>query len=200
MNILAKKILLIGDVDVGKTSILTRYFNNNFSEVTESTIGIEFKTKMFIRDNLSIKLQIWDTSGQERFKSITQNYFRDADGLLYVFDVTNENSFKSIENWLKMSNDNNNKDFIKILIGNKTDLEGRSITKEEMEKFKNENRMDKLFEISAKDNKNISEMFEIIVDLLIGKNTLKNIDVSNIPEVNNQNEGDKGICNICSPN
>ena len=198
MNILAKKILLIGDVDVGKTSILTRYFNNNFSEVTESTIGIEFKTKMFIRDNLSIKLQIWDTSGQERFKSITQNYFRDADGLLYVFDVTNENSFKSIENWLKMSNDNNNKDFIKILIGNKTDLEGRSITKEEMEKFKNENRMDKLFEISAKDNKNISEMFEIIADLLIGKNTVKNIDVSNIPEVNNQNEGDKGICN-CFP-
>ena len=199
MNILAKKILLIGDVDVGKTSILTRYFNNNFSEVTESTIGIEFKTKIFIRDNLSIKLQIWDTSGQERFKSITQNYFRDADGLLYVFDVTNENSFKSIENWLKMSNDNNNKDFIKILIGNKTDLEGRSITKEEMEKFKNENSMDKLFEISAKDNKNISEMFEIIADLLIGKNTLKNIDVSNIPEVNNQNEGDKGICN-CFPN
>ena len=199
MNILAKKILLIGDVDVGKTSILTRYFNNNFSEVTESTIGIEVKTKIFKRDNLNIKLQIWDTSGQERFKSITQNYFRDADGLLYVFDVTNENSFKSIENWLKMSNDNNNKDFIKILIGNKTDLEGRSITKEEMEKFKNENSMDKLFEISAKDNKNISEMFEIIVDLLIGKNTLKNIDVSNIPEVNNQNEGDKGICN-CFPN
>ena len=199
MNILAKKILLIGDVDVGKTSILTRYFNNNFSEVTESTIGIEFKTKIFIRDNLSIKLQIWDTSGQERFKSITQNYFRDADGLLYVFDVTNENSFKSIENWLKMSNDNNNKDFIKILIGNKTDLEGRSITKEEMEKFKNENRMDKLFEISAKDNKNISEMFEIIVDLLIGKKTLKNIDISKIPEVNNQNEGYKGICN-CLPN
>ena len=199
MNILAKKILLIGDVDVGKTSILTRYFNNNFSEVTESTIGIEFKTKIFKRDNLSIKLQIWDTSGQERFKSITQNYFRDADGLLYVFDVTNENSFKSIENWLKMSNDNNNKDFIKILIGNKTDLEGRSITKEEMEKFKNENRMDKLFEISAKDNKNISEMFEIIVDLLIGKETLKNIDVSKIPEVNNQNEGYKGICN-CLPN
>ena len=199
MNILAKKILLIGDVDVGKTSILTRYFNNNFSEVTESTIGIEFKTKIFIRDNLSIKLQIWDTSGQERFKSITQNYFRDADGLLYVFDVTNENSFKSIENWLKMSNDNNNKDFIKILIGNKTDLEGRSITKEEMEKFKNENSMDKLFEISAKDNKNISEMFEIIVDLLIGKKTLKNIDVSKIPEVNNQNEGYKGICN-CLPN
>ena len=199
MNILAKKILLIGDVDVGKTSILTRYFNNNFSEVTESTIGIEFKTKIFIRDNLSIKLQIWDTSGQERFKSITQNYFRDADGLLYVFDVTNENSFKSIENWLKMSNDNNNKDFIKILIGNKTDLEGRSITKEEMEKFKNENSMDKLFEISAKDNKNISEMFEIIVDLLIGKKTLKNIDISKIPEVNNQNEGDKGICN-CFPN
>ena len=200
MNILAKKILLIGDVDVGKTSILTRYFNNNFSEVTESTIGIEFKTKSFKRDNLNIKLQIWDTSGQERFKSITQNYFRDADGLLYVFDVTNENSFKSIENWLKMSNDNNNKDFIKILIGNKTDLEGRSITKEEMEKFKNENSMDKLFEISAKDNKNISEMFEIIVDLLIGKKTLKNIDISKIPEVNNQNEGDKGICNICSPN
>ena len=199
MNILAKKILLIGDVDVGKTSILTRYFNNNFSEVTESTIGIEFKTKIFIRDNLSIKLQIWDTSGQERFKSITQNYFRDADGLLYVFDVTNENSFKSIENWLKMSNDNNNKDFIKILIGNKTDLEGRSITKEEMEKFKNENSMDKLFEISAKDNKNISEMFEIIVDLLIGKKTLKNIDISKIPEVNNQNEGYKGICN-CLPN
>ena len=197
MSIISKKILLIGDIGVGKTSILTRYFNNEFSEVTESTVGIEFKTKIFTKNNIKIKLQIWDTSGQERFKSITQNYFRDADGLLYVFDVTNENSFNSIENWLKMSEDNNNKKFIKILIGNKTDLEGRRIiTTEEMEKFKDDNNMDKLFEISAKDDKNVNEIFEAIFDLLIDIKINNNLQ--EIQEVNNQNGEGKGICNSCS--
>ena len=183
MTDISKKILLIGDVGVGKTSILTRYFNNNFSEVTESTVGIEFKTILFKERDHNIKLQIWDTSGQERFQSITQNYFRDADGLLYVFDVTNENSFNSIKNWLKMSEENNTKEFIKILIGNKTDLEGRSIEKEDMEKFKTENRMTELFEISAKNNSNIKEMFEKIVSLLIKKESPQNKNKSEIEEV-----------------
>ena len=215
MNVISKKILLIGNIKVGKTSILNQYFNNSFSEEILTTIGIEFKTRIFKKDKFSLKLQIWDTSGQERFKSLTQNYFRDADGLLYVFDVTNEESFHSIEDWLKISEKYNKKKFIKILIGNKTDLDKRIVNKEDMEKFKEENKMEKCFETSAKNGeKDINKMFEEIADLLIkneplnkeenyatNKVTLKsenNNKVNN--DDNNDNDNDnnnESICNCC---
>ena len=201
MEAIPKKILLIGDVGVGKTSILTKYFNNYFPEVIEPTMGIEFKTKIFKRKKFNIKLQIWDTSGQEKFKSITKNYFRDADALLYVFDVTNKNGLKSVESWLKIPVENNKKEFIKILIGNKTDLkEGRNITKDDMKQFLTDNSMTELFEISAKeDEKNLSDMFEAIVDLLIKNEPTQNIENydenENFDEVEGQNGS--GKCPFC---
>ena len=197
MDVISKKILLIGDIEVGKTSILTKYFDNNAPEVIEPTMGIEFKTKIFERENNLIKLQIWDTSGQEKFKSITQNYFRDADSLLYVFDVTNINSLISIKNWLKMSEKNNKKKFIKILIGNKTDLEGRIIYKEHMENFLADNNMDILFEISAKDRKSISKMFEDIVDLLIKKEPIKITKSSDANDKYEEVSKKDNTCNSC---
>ena len=197
-----KKILLIGDVGVGKTSILTKYCNNYFPEGIEPTMGIEFKIKIIERDNnVKVKLQIWDTSGQEKFKSITQNYFRDADALLYVFDVTNKNGLKSVESWLKIPVENNKKNLIKILIGNKTDLK-RRITTDCMKKFLTNNSMIELFEISAKkEEKNISEMFEGIVDLLIKKEPSQNIGNSDkndgIEEVYDENKDGSGKCPFC---
>ena len=194
MYIIPKKILLIGDIGVGKTSILTQYFNNYFSEVTEPTKGIEFKTKIFQRKNFKIKLQTWDTSGQEKFKSIIKNYFREADGLLYVFDVTNEISYNNIKNWLKLSKENNNKkNFIKILIGNKIDLGGRKIARNDMETFIKVNGMNKLYEVSAKkDEKGISKMFEEIVDLLI----IPNIESSD-EKYEEVSEDRGGLCGSC---
>ena len=200
MDVIKKKILLVGDIEVGKTSILTKYFDNNAPEVIEPTMGIEFKTKIFKRGNNLIKLRIWDTSGQEKFKSITQNYFCDADSLLYVFDVTNENSLNNIKNWLEMSEKNNNKNFIKILIGNKTDLDEGIIEKEQMEQFLADNNMDILFEISAKNGKGISKMFEDIVDLLIKNEPTQNIESSDVndtyEEVKENNKSDCGYCII----
>ena len=199
MKVISKKILLIGDVGVGKTSILTKYCNNYFPEGIEPTMGIEFKIKILQRDNFKVKLQIWDTSGQEKFKSITQNYFRDADALLYVFDVTNKDGLKSVENWLKIQVENNKKNLIKILVGNKTDLKG-IITKDSMKQFLTDNSMTDFFEISAKeDEKSISEMFDRIVNLLI-KNEPSQTNGSsdengNLKEVPEQ---DKDGCNYSS--
>ena len=202
MKVISKKILLIGDVGVGKTSILTKYCNNYFPEEIEPTMGVEFKIKIIERDNnVKVKLQIWDTSGQEKFKSITQNYFRDADALLYVFDVTNENGLKSVENWLKIPVENNKKNLIKILIGNKTDLkEGKIITNYRMKQFLTDNSMTELFEISAKeDEKSISEMFERIVNLLIKNESSQTNESSdennNLKEVPEQ---DKDGCDYTS--
>ena len=183
MKVISKKILLIGDVGVGKTSILTKYCNNYFPKGIEPTMGIEFKIKIIKRNNFNVKLQIWDTSGQEKFKSITQNYFRDADALLYVFDVTNKDGLKSVENWLKIPVENNKKNLIKILIGNKTN-----------------NNMIQLFEISAKkdEKKNISDMFEGIVDLLIKNEPSQNIINSgkndDIEDIYDENIDGSGKC------
>ena len=204
MKVISKKILLIGDVGVGKTSILTKYCNNYFPKGIEPTMGIEFKIKIIKRNNFNVKLQIWDTSGQEKFKSITQNYFRDADALLYVFDVTNKDGLKSVENWLKIPVENNKKNLIKILIGNKTDLK-RRITRDSMKQFLTNNNMIQLFEISAKkDEKNISEMFKGIVDLLIKNEPSQNIINSgkndDIEDIYDENIDGSGKCPFCIVN
>ena len=95
------KILILGDCAVGKTSLLLRYTDDNFSESHISTIGVEYKIKSINVNGKTIKLQIWDTSGQERFRSITKNFFRNADGVLFVYDITNKETFSNIKMWLQ---------------------------------------------------------------------------------------------------
>jgi len=94
------KLLMIGDSGVGKTCLLLRYANDSFSPTFITTIGIDFKIKNIELDSKRIKLQIWDTAGQERFRTITTSYFRGAQGILLVYDVTDRGSFNSIRNWV----------------------------------------------------------------------------------------------------
>ena len=98
---LSLKILLIGDSQVGKTSLLLKYTEHIFPEEHITTIGVEYKDKFVIKDNYNIRLQIWDTAGQERFRSITKNIYRNAHGVLFVYDITNKESFLNIKNWIK---------------------------------------------------------------------------------------------------
>ncbi|KAJ1416552.1 small GTPase superfamily, partial [Ochromonadaceae sp. CCMP2298] len=121
------KLLMIGDSGVGKTCLLLRYANDSFSPTFITTIGIDFKIKNIQLDGKRIKLQIWDTAGQERFRTITTSYFRGAQGILLVYDVTDRNSFISIRNWVAQIQMHADVNVNKILIGNKCDVQDQRV-------------------------------------------------------------------------
>ena len=132
------KILLVGNSNVGKSSLFLRFVDEIWKENFVPTIGVDFKIKSIKIDNKTIKLQIWDTAGQERFKSILSSYYKGANGILLLYDITNINSFKSLSNWLIDIEKNSSKNVKKILIGNKCDLEGkREVSNDSLEKYGN---------------------------------------------------------------
>ena len=160
------KILIVGDSNVGKTSLLLQYTDNFYPLQHAATVGIEFKVKNITYKNYNVKLQIWDTAGQERFHSITNNFFRNADGILFVYDITNKKSFEGIKNWIQEAEEEVGEDFQKILIGNKSDLEEeRTVPLKILEEFCLEKKINFL-ETSAKNNVNLKEAFNKIVELI----------------------------------
>ena len=165
------KILLIGNSNVGKSSLFLRFVDEIWKENFVPTIGVDFKIKSIKIDNKTIKLQIWDTAGQERFKSILSSYYKGANGILLLYDITNINSFKSLSNWLIDIEKNSSKNVKKILIGNKCDLnELRKIPINKGKEFADTYNM-KFIETSAKNNVNINECFNIL-----GKELINNLD------------------------
>jgi len=161
---LVVKILFVGDTDVGKSSLLLRFLEDTFTESFTTTIGIDFKVKRMEVDGQKIKLQIWDSAGQERFRTITSNYYRKADGVFLVYDITQEKSFLNIRHWIKTvnQNDNNNR-AIRMLLGNKCDfVEKRSVDTEKGCALAKEGGMDFL-ETSAKQSINVQEAFLAMV-------------------------------------
>mgnify|MGYP002620924735 CR=1 FL=1 len=115
------KVILIGDTGVGKTSLLFRYVDNAILDVTVS-IGVDFKVKTLNIENTKVRLQIWDTSGQERFRTVTRNFYKGADAVIFVFDISNPQSFESIHKWDSEFRAYGKPNAVKILVGNKTDL------------------------------------------------------------------------------
>ena len=156
------KIIILGSSEVGKTSIFDRYFNNEFRENQLATVGIDFQTKFFKFDGMNIKGVYTDTAGQEKFRAISVNYLKPANGVILVFDITKEDTFDAIEEWLKYLKDNNKDNIEKILIGNKLDLENnRKVSKEDAEAFAKSNGC-QYFECSAKTGQNINEALDEI--------------------------------------
>ena len=161
------KILILGDSSVGKTSLLLQYADGYFPTIYVATIGIEYKVKKININGADINLQIWDTAGEERFRSITQNYMKGADGILYVFDITQKSSFDNLKTWIRQSEEIT-EGFKKIIVGNKSDLENeRRIQKETVQKFCDERNI-KGIEVSAKMGTKVSEAFETLAKLIIG--------------------------------
>ena len=159
------KLLLLGDSSVGKTSILLKYISNKFDESSISTVGVDYMDKIIDYNKFKIKLQIWDTSGEEKFRTITKNFYRNADGLLVVFDLTKKESYDHIKSWINEAKENNDK-LKTILIGNKLDLKDeRMVTIDVAKQFAEKNNL-KYIETSAKDGTNINESFQAIIDLL----------------------------------
>ena len=145
------KIVTLGDSMVGKTSIVYRYFENKFNESILSTIGIDFKTKYIKVRDASVKVLIWDTAGQEKFRNIAKQYYQGANGVLLVFDVSDRKSFERIEYWLNEIKENNKIDSMyAVIVANKIDLVGeRVISRDEAEKYAEKNNIS-YFEVSAK--------------------------------------------------
>ncbi|KAK1151920.1 ras-related protein Rab-35-like [Acipenser oxyrinchus oxyrinchus] len=152
------KLLIIGDSNVGKSSLLLRFADNTFSGSYITTIGVDFKIRTVEIDGEKVKLQIWDTAGQERFRTITSTYYRNTHGVIIVYDVTNPESFVNVKRWLNEIGQNCD-NVCKILVGNKSEDPSRSqVDPQDARRF-GESMGVPLYETSAKENLNVEEMF-----------------------------------------
>ena len=152
-----QKIIFCGDAGVGKTSIIISLMGQKFSEEYEPSIGVDFFSKTIRYKERLIKLQIWDSAGQEKFRSLIPNYIRGSSLIFLIFDVSRKLSYDHLTDWIKFITDIDNSGVI-IIIGNKIDLkEKREVNNEEAEKFCKENKYD-YFEVSAKEGTNIDNM------------------------------------------
>jgi len=153
------KYIIIGDTGVGKSCLLLQFTDKRFQQVHDLTIGVEFGARMITIDNKQIKLQIWDTAGQESFRSITRSYYRGAAGALLVYDITRRETFNHLTSWLDDARQHSNSNMTIMLIGNKTDLEHRrAVSLEEGQQFANDHGLIFL-ETSAKTAANVEEAF-----------------------------------------
>jgi len=119
------KLLLIGDSGVGKSCLLLRFADDTYTESYISTIGVDFKIRTIELETKTVKLQIWDTAGQERFRTITSSYYRGAHGIIVVYDVTDQDTFSNVRQWLQEIDRYACEGVNKLLVGNKSDLEGK---------------------------------------------------------------------------
>lgn len=173
------KIITLGDTFAGKSCIVNRFVQNEFENLS-NTIGVDFFAKDFTFKDTTIKLQIYDTSGQEQFKSITANYYKRADGILFVFDLTREETFQNIQFWINEMKDQSD-DFTKVglvLLGNKSDLvDAKKVEIKDGMALAN-TLGTKYFETSAQSGYNIQEAFQFLVEDIINK---KSEEGENVP-------------------
>ncbi len=172
------KLIIVGDSNVGKTNIMSKYIRDQFNFNSKSTIGVEFGTKILTIDNKKIKAQIWDTAGQERYKSITSAYYKGAKGALIVYDITNKFTFESVDKWVQDLNSYGEKNLTLLLVGNKSDLENkRQINKDEGEEKAKSFGLG-FIETSACSGDNIEQAFEIMLKEVLKKYMVDN-DINN---------------------
>jgi len=155
------KVLLVGDPGVGKSSVLSNYIKRDFKTDYTVTIGVEFGSKTIELDqDTKIKLQIWDTAGQESFRSIVKSFYRNTSGVYLCYSVTRRDSFLNLESWFTEVRENTNSNIVIILVGNQSDKTNeRAVTYEEGEKFARENKIDLFYETSAFRGDNIDKCF-----------------------------------------
>jgi small GTP-binding protein len=186
------KILLLGDSSVGKTCFLMRYSDNTFQEIHMSTIGLDYKLKnVQLDDGNIVKIQIWDTAGQDRFRSITKNYYKGAHGIILIYDITSRKTYENIKNWVTQIKEEVSDKVNIILVGNKIDDEkNRKVSTEEGEKMAKEIGFD-FYETSAKTGINIDSTFNDLV-----KKTVESFSKTNVKgdKLNTKKAGSKRGC------
>ncbi|XP_033110082.1 ras-related protein Rab-10-like [Anneissia japonica] len=187
------RLILVGDSCVGKSSILLRFSEDIFPTFI-STIGVDFKVKTVEVNGKKIKLQIWDTAGGERFHTIVHTYYRGKNGIMLVYDITDEKTFEHITgNWLRNVLEHANEDVILMLLGNKCDLDDqRMVSKERGESFAQENGL-KFLETSAKTNINVETAVMTLVEDILEKYPESGQASNNVDPAKNKNI-EKSIC------
>jgi small GTP-binding protein len=153
------KLLLIGDSGVGKSCLLLRFADDTYTESYISTIGVDFKIRTIELDGKTIKLQIWDTAGQERFRTITSSYYRGAHGIIVVYDVTDQESFANVKQWLHEIDRYACENVNKLLVGNKSDLSSKRVVAYDTAKEFADNLGIEFLETSAKNADNVEQAF-----------------------------------------
>ncbi len=153
------KYIVIGDSSVGKSNLLLRYAHDRFNDEYQATIGVEFGAKNIEINDQIYRIQIWDTAGQENFRSITRAYYKNSVCAIIVYDITNKESFNNIQNWIEDCKNQCPKTIFFVLVGNKNDLENeRKVSFDEGKKFADSNNI-LFFESSAKTGNNVEDIF-----------------------------------------
>mmetsp|Transcript_23259 Transcript_23259/g.32521 ORF Transcript_23259/g.32521 Transcript_23259/m.32521 type:complete len:203 (-) Transcript_23259:414-1022(-) len=191
------KLVIIGDAGVGKSSLLLRFTEDNFSTNYISTIGVDFRFRTLNIKQKIVKLQIWDTAGQERFRTITSAYYRGADGVILVYDVTSSDSFKHVEDWLEQVNKYASEDTAKLIVGNKADLiKDKKVSSDEALDFGKKFGID-VVETSAKTATNVDVAFNRLGEQLIetrGSNSEKKRDAGRVKLKHVKTGGSRKCC------
>ena len=169
------KFLILGDITVGKTTLLLKYIDNFTPEIYISTLGVDYKTKNLVYNGTKVTLQIWDTAGQERYRVITKSFIKGTDGIIFMYDITQKESFINVKKWIEETEGENPGDVKKIIVGNKIDKEeDRQVTDEMKEKLNKEVDID-LIEVRAKKGIDVDKVFDILVEKILGNMTTEQI-------------------------
>ena len=199
------KILMLGESQVGKTSLLLKYTDDTFKTNMLPTFGLDVRYKYLQKDNNNIRLDLWDTAGQEKFRTMTQNYYKGSDGIILVYDISNESSFETLKNWMDDIKENSKNKIEVIIIGNKLDLE-RQVEKKRLEQFAEEYKVP-YFETSAKTGEGVEESFNKLIDNLSKKEKKINESIDEEDDKNrnsltlknpNNNDNNNGIKKACN--
>jgi len=167
------KILMIGESGVGKSALLSRFVDNQFDTNFISTIGVDFKIHYMKVDQQDIKLQVWDTAGQERFRTITTSYYRGANGIMIVFDVTDTPSFEKVRYWLNELKEHVGPDMPAVLVGNKIDCQReRTVDNATAQRFSQEVNIPYM-ETSAKTPEGVTEAYALLVTKMLAQSKQK---------------------------
>jgi small GTP-binding protein len=168
------KIIIIGNSGVGKTALMRRLVEDTFTESSQTTIGVEYDQKIIPVGDQLLKLQIWDTAGQERFKSIARAYYRNASGVILVFDLANHKSFEDLGEWLNDVQVLCPPNVVVQLVGNKSDLSAaRCVSASDAQTFATRHGVSFYLETSAKGGDNVSEAFLRLGTALVTKGLTK---------------------------
>ena len=161
------RVCLLGDAGVGKTSLMSRFVDNSFKENYNNTIGVDFRIVTLKHENTVYKIHIWDTAGQERFRSLAMNYLNNSHGFIFLYDISDLDSFNNVVKWINLASEKNAKTVANFLVGNKSDLEDkRKVSREEAENLARDKNLI-FIETSARKDNNVQKLFYYFLYKLI---------------------------------
>ena len=187
------KILIIGESGVGKTCLLLRFADNSFTSNHILTIGIDFKIKMINIEDKVIKPQIWDTAGQDRFRTITKTYYKGSQGVILTYDVCDIKSYDNVKDWIQQIELNAKSSICKVLVGNKCDRSDRVIKEEDGKKLADKYMMN-FYETSAKSGKNVNEVFTYLTTEILKVSKTKEKDSNIVLHKKKKDKKHTGCC------